>query len=403
MPPLPHASALDDAGVVRSVSIIPVAVPLLRPMLWSGGRDEHAVQLLVELTTDTGLTGVGECMAALDADVVQAAARHFGRMLVGRTVSDLAGLPPSSHTRGRWGFFLPLAHYALSGLDIAIWDIAGKAANVPVHRFFGASANTTVDHFFWIHRGGTQDDLLAQARHGLASGHDTFYVKVGLDETALEVIDTVTKLREVLGPIPKLRVDANQAWRSADALTILTALEACDLDWIEEPVADASASDLRRLREDVGVRVAVDQGAWLSETMIDLARAGAIDVVCTDASRLGGLGEFVRVAATLRPFDVEICRHCANEFGVFLAASLHACAATTNLAAGNQYCDQLSWDIINEDMRETAGQFRVPSGPGLGVTIDESAVAAAREYYEQVVAGEMPQTDQRIGNRSADG
>jgi L-alanine-DL-glutamate epimerase-like enolase superfamily enzyme len=380
------AGARVDAGVVEAVEITPLAVPLKRPMIWAGGRDEHAVQLLVEIHTDAGLTGIGECMAALDAAVVHAAARHFAAMIIGQPVTDLMGTLPSRYARGRWQYFRQLAHYALCGLDIALWDIAGKAAGVPVHELLGESVRARIDHFYWLHRGGTPHDLVTQAGRGLATGHQVFYVKAGIDETAAEVIAAVTAVRDAIGPAPLLRVDANQAWTLEEALQILDALAGSNLDWIEEPVSGASPADLHRIREQLGLRVAVDQGAWLPETMLELAAAGAIDVVCTDPSRHGGLGEFLWVADALDRFGVEICRHCGNEFGVFLAASLHACASVTNLCVGNQYCDQLSWDVIADDLHDAAGAFKVPTRPGLGITLDDARVAAAREYYERSVA-----------------
>jgi L-alanine-DL-glutamate epimerase-like enolase superfamily enzyme len=355
-------------------------------MIWAGGRDENAVQLLVEIHTDTGVTGIGECMAALDAEVVHAAARHFGAMIVGQPVADLTGTLSSRYLRGRWRYFPQLAHYAICGLDIALWDISAKAAGVPIHTLLGEPVRAQIDHFYWLHRGSTLDDLISQAELGLAAGHHVFYVKAGVDETAAGVVALVRAVRDAIGTDPLLRVDANQAWTVEEALQILEALEGSNLDWIEEPVAGATPTDLRRIREQLGVRVAVDQGAWLPEAMLELAAAGAIDVVCTDPSRLGGLGEFLRVADSLDRLGVEVCRHCGNELGIFLAASLHACANVSNLSVGNQYCDQLSWDVIADDLHGTSGQFKVPTQAGLGVTLDDAGIAAAREYYVRKAA-----------------
>ena len=378
-------AAVPDAGVVRAVTIDRLAVPLRRPMLWAGGRDDHAVALLVRIETDTGLTGVGECPAALGADVVDAAARSVAASVVGRPVAELLARPASSYRPGRWQYFPRLANYAICGLEAALWDIAGKAAGAPVHALLGEAVRGRIGHFCWLHRGEGVDDLVAQAAQGLAAGHDVFYVKVGIDESAVDVVRLVETVRAALGPAPRLRVDANQAWTLDEALRVLDEVGACDLDWIEEPVAGASIADLRAVRS-LGVRVAVDQGAWLPDDILELASNEAVDVVCTDASRLGGLRELLRVAAALDDLGVQLCRHCGNEFGVFLAAALHACAVVPNLTTGNQYCDQLGWDVVEEELVDPTGEFPVPTRPGLGVTLDEGAVAAAKDCYERAFA-----------------
>lgn len=355
-------------------------------MVWAGGSDEYATQVLVEIETDTGLNGVGECTAAVSVPAVDAAARHFADMLIGERVADLLERPPSWYARGRWQYFRPLANYAICGLEMALWDIAGKAASLPVCTLLGAPARDHVNHFCWLHRGSSLQDLLAQASQGLANGRDVFYVKIGINESVTEVISLVTMLREALGSTPALRVDANQAWSSCDAHSVLEGIADCQVDWIEEPVRDASVDDYRRIREHFGVRVAVDQAAWLPESMLELAAEHAIDVVCTDPSRVGGLAEFVRVGRALAERGVEVCRHCGNEFGVFLAASLHACAILSNLSSGNQYCDQVSQDIIAESLETPSGKMSVPKESGLGVGLNRDAVAAARDCYERVFA-----------------
>lgn len=349
-------------------------------MVWAGGRDEHALQILVEVETDTGLLGLGESMAALSPRVMETVVEEFAAPLVGHPANDLASLEAVWFQDGRWRFFQPLANYATSALEMALWDIRGNALGVPVHTFFGGRIRDSIDHYFWIHRDG--EDVLIQAERGLAAGNRVFYLKVGvLGETAKEVIELVRTVRAVLGPDHALRIDANQAWTPNQAVRILRALEDCDLDWVEEPVATANIKDLQYLRSASDVRIAVDQGAWLQRDIAKLAVAGAVDVVCTDPSRLGGLLAFTRLAAALDELGVEICRHCGNEFGVFLAASLQACSAVPNLTSGNQYFDLLRWDIIQQDLTHPSGAFPVSNRPGLGVTLDSEKVEAAHECY----------------------
>jgi L-alanine-DL-glutamate epimerase-like enolase superfamily enzyme len=378
------ASPADDlrgtAGVVAAVRVTPVAVPLTRPMVWAGGRDEHAIQILVEVETDTGLVGLGEAMAALNPGVVGAAVRDFAGQLIGHPADDLASLETLWFGSGRWRFFRRLANYAVSALEMALWDIRGQALGLPVHALLGGRIRDSVDHFFWIHRG--DEDPVAQAERGLAAGFRVFYFKVGIDgESSEDVVELVRAVRASLGPDSALRIDANQAWSPEQAVSILRALEDCHLDWVEEPVAGTDVRDLLYVRQETGVPVAVDQGAWLERDIVRLASKRAVDVVCTDASRLGGLLAFTRLAATLDELGIGICRHCGNEFGVFLAASLQACAHAPNLTTGNQHFDLLAWDVVAQDLTHPTGAFPVSTRPGLGVTLDPQRFGEARDCY----------------------
>jgi len=350
-------------------------------MVWAGGRDHHAQQVLVEVETDTGLLGVGEAMGALSTPVIEAVLREFATSLVGQAPDDFASLDRLWFGSGRWRFFRPLANYARCALEMALWDIQGQALGVPIHALLGGRVRDSIDHYCWIHRDG--EDPIAQARRGRAAGFNVFYVKVGIEnERDEEIIELVAGIREVVGRDRTLRIDANQAWTPYQAVRILRALEDCALDWVEEPIIGTDPSGLQYVRNATGTALAVDQGAWLQHEIVSLVAQGAVDVVCTDPSRVGGLLSYVRLAAALDEMGARVCRHTGNEFGVFLAASLQASATVPNLTSGNQHCDLLAWDIIREQLGGPAGSFPVSTQPGLGITLDRDRVGQAYDNHQ---------------------
>jgi L-alanine-DL-glutamate epimerase-like enolase superfamily enzyme len=373
----------DPCGVISGVRTTPVAVPLTRPMVYAGGSDAVATQIVVEVETTSGLTGLGEAVAGLSPTVVEAALNHVGQALIGHPARDVRGLRRLYDYR--WRYQPALMNLTLCPFDMALWDIKGKASGVPVHDLLGGSARSEVDHFFWIHRRNddiTDPDVLAQVERGLAAGSTVFSLRVGLEETDDHTVRLVETVREALGPSKKLRLDANQAWTPGQAIGILRKLAPCSLDWVEEPIIGSDLRTLRRIRDITGTAICIDQGAYLPRDIARVAASRAADVVCTDPSRLGGLLAFTEAAALLELSSIAVSRHCGAELGIFLAASLQACSVLPNLALGNQHlADLLSFDVIRENLAHPSGRFPVPDGPGLGITLDRDRLAEAHENH----------------------
>src|SRR5262249_2260824 len=137
--------------------------------------------------------------------------------------------------RGIWLFRKPTAAFAYAGIDMALWDICGKATGQPLYNLFGGKVREKASYFYYLSQ-GSNEDLTRQCREGLAKGFQVFYMKVGVRDFAAE-LGMVGTVREVIGPAAKLRLDANGAWHVSQALRNLTSLDRYRIDFIEQPVS----------------------------------------------------------------------------------------------------------------------------------------------------------------------
>src|SRR5262249_6513492 len=153
--------------------------------------------------------------------------------VVGRSPWESEATRAELWHRGLWSFRKPTAAFAYAGIDMALWDLCGKACGQPLYRLFGGKVRDRVNYFYYLAQ-GPRDDLAAQCRKGLSLGFHVFYLKVGIDiEAEVEVVRWV---REAVGPRCKIRLDANGAWRVNEAVRNLTRLDAYRVDFIEQPV-----------------------------------------------------------------------------------------------------------------------------------------------------------------------
>src|SRR5262249_33579189 len=138
-------------------------------------------------------------------------------------------------THGLWQFRAGTGNFAWAGIDMALWDICGRAAGQPLWRILGGQQVAAATYFYYLAR-GTTDSLEEQVADGLSHGFDVFYLKVGLDDA--EDLQLVASVREALGRGPRLRLDANGSWTLPQAVRLLRALEEYDIDFVEQPVRD---------------------------------------------------------------------------------------------------------------------------------------------------------------------
>ena len=364
---------------VTGVRTTIVSMPFTEVEHHSMGYDDMATEVIVQVDTDEGIIGIGEALATFCPEAVDVAIKHLARFIVGYSPHDIESFYDRAF-QGRWQYFRHFGHTAFAGIEIALWDIIGKAANQPVHRLMGGAFRDRVDHYCWIQR---KDPALREeeARRGREAGFTVFYTKVGIDMRS--DLEAVAALRSGAGQDALLRVDANAVWTPAQAVRMIRELDKFGMDFVEQPIVILDVDGLIHIREVTGVSICIDQAAWTQWDIATVVRRQAADVVCAEPARCGGLLEFKKACAVADLANVQICRHVGPELGIMSAAALQVCATARNLVLGNQtWVPLLPDDIINEDLRTfTNGTLPVPTRPGLGVTINEEKLAAYAELY----------------------
>lgn len=346
-------------------------VPLPRPIIMGDLHYDSREYLLVEIATDTGHTGIGFGMTR-GSPTAAIVARSLSPLLLGQDPLLTEAVWERLYYRnlpiGQRGIFMR----ALSAVDIALWDLKGQAAGLPVWRLLGG-ARTNVPAAM---AGGypasdrTLTDLERELADYVARGFR--FVKIAAGDLA-EDTARLEASRRAIGPDIALAYDAHWAWRSLLAVvpTVRT-WSGLDLAFIEDPFPTESVASSARLREQTGVRLALGEdvvGRWAFRDLLERVQP---DVLRLDATVAGGLSEAVKVCALAATLDVPVLPHVFPEVHVHLAAAFGAVMAVelTDPVHETESLHRLFRRWV--DVRD--GQLVAPEDPGLGVAFDPDAV-----------------------------
>lgn len=370
-----------------------MSVPFLnRGYQWNFGTKPGATSVLVEVETDEGVQGIGEAPCLfhpyLPADVVQAFVEASRAYLVGEEPFDIERILARLYGTGAWHFARHAANWALGGIEMALWDIIGKACGQPLFRLLGGAIRKEIPFMYFIYR-DHPEQMAEEAARARAEGFSTFYVKVGSD--IREEISQLEAIRAAIGEEPNLRVDANEAWSPGAAVRNIKKLAKFDLEFVEQPVLSTDLEGMARVRQAAGVPICADQATRTATEVLNAIRHGAADVISFDPSDAGGILAAKKVAGITEAAGIPIFIHSNVELGVATAAHLHLAASTPNCTYANQTEYQFLKDdiIAGERLKLSGGSMKVPEGPGLGVTLNrEKLEQYAEEYVKGKEAGE---------------
>ncbi len=366
---------------IAAIRTTPLALLFKEPYHWAGRVDHAAAVVLVEVETDAGLVGIGESVAAFPADGTVAALRGVAPLFIGEPVFDVERLVTRARHLGSFNHTPWYADFVLAGLEMALWDILGKAAGWPVHRLLGGAVRDEVDYFGFV-QGDTTEELAEDARGLAAAGYSVIYLKVGRAEDA--DLRNTAAVRAAIGG-RRLRLDANCAWSVPEAIHMIGRLREFEPDWIEQPTPLMSIAAMRQVKESVGVPIAADQSVFTPADVYEICRQRAADVIVLSPHEAGGLLAFGKAAAIAEAAGVPVCLHGQGVSGITDAAQHHLGLRTANLTEGNQIMHQLLVEdlVTAPDLTPSRGKLGPWETPGLGIELDRDAVRRAAELYER--------------------
>ena len=365
---------------IESLQTIPVSVPYTHREVSSQVRRDGVSDVLVKLTTDDGLVGWGEACCGADTASVDAAVRAMEPFVIGRDPWTREAMRREAFTHGLWQFRAGTGNFAWAGIDMALWDICGRSCDEPVWRLLGGLQRREATYFFYLAR-ASRESIAEQVAEGLAAGFDVFYLKVGLDDA--KDLELVAAARDALGAGPRLRLDANGSWSLPQALRNLAELEEHDIDFVEQPVRDHPVGHLAELRSRTRIAVCANEGLWSEADAYARIRARQADVYCFSPYWVGSLAGFQRLSWTAEYEGLQVCKHTHGELGIAAAAAHHAVLTLPNGVDGHQQTAHLmEHDVLAEPLPIASGpRWGVVDGPGLGIEVDEDAVAEAAARY----------------------
>jgi glucarate dehydratase len=265
---------------------------------------------------------------------------------------------------------------------MAMLDLCGQQAGVPVHALLGGALRESVD-YFWYLSGDDLDHLLEYAQVGLDRGYTTFYMKVGLDDAA--DVSRVRAVRAFISDDVRLRIDANGAWSMTRARTQLAKLHDVHLDFVEQPVRQVPRDLLRDLRQFVTTPVASNEGLWSEEQARERIEARVADVFCFSPYWVGSLRGFQRLGYLVYEHGAQVCKHTHGELGIAATAAQHVMLTLPSIVEGNQQtAAHMVGDVLVERLPIVDGPtWGLPTAPGLGVTVDERLFDEAILNYQR--------------------
>ncbi len=364
-----------------------VSIPFTEPVQWKFGRGRGVSNILLELETDTGLVGIGEAERYPYVRVVHEILNAMRPVVLGRDPFDHEVIVQELTQVWGWHHFPHSGNVALGGVDMALWDLVGKATGQPLYKLFGGAFRKQIPYYGWV-LDKEPEAMAEDAKRLVAEGFDTIYVKLGNGfDRDLEVVRT---LREAIGTGPKLRVDPNEAWSDGTAVELIKRLARYDIEFFEQPLFYYDHEGAAHLRRSLGVAVAANQSAWTEWDVLEIIRKRAADVVLTDQHQLGSLSRFRRAAWMLAVAGIPVIKHSFGDLGISGAAGMHVIASCPNFVRANQtHLTILSDDVVEGGLPKfRKGCLTLPEGPGLGVKLDRERVAKYAKYFED--HGEFP-------------
>ena len=368
---------------ITRVETIPVKVPIRPRFLIRGSLGMHTESpfLLLRVHTDSDLTGLGEVSCTpiwSGEDQVTAAhiiADFLAPAVMGEDPRDIERLTMKMRRA------VAANPFTKSGMEMALWDILGKSAGLPVYRLLGGKVRDTVPIKMSV--SGLEPAAAAKlAEWAMSQKLRALKVKVGIEPE--EDIARVKAVRAAIGPAVRLGVDANGGWSPRVAIrTIRRLVDECGIYFAEQPVPPLDVQWMADVRHNVPVPVMADESCYTLQDAMALARAGAADILSVYVGKGGGIGPARKIAAVAEAAGLTCTVGSNLELGVASAAMAHLATATTGVGAEEYPCDILGplayeEDLLVEPLEVRDGAVRAPDRPGLGVELDEGRLARYR-------------------------
>jgi muconate cycloisomerase len=366
---------------IVNIRTTPLALRFKEPYHWAGRVDLGATTVLVEVETDEGIVGIGESTATFPAEGVLSILQGVSPLFVGESPFEIERLFSKARFLGGFNYAPRFSNLVLAGLEMALWDIIGKATLRPVYQLLGGAFRSEVDYFGFL-QGDTADQLAGDAEEAVAAGYSVIYMKIGRGEE--KDLQNVAAVRQVIGG-RRLRLDANEAWDPCTAIRMINKLAPFEPEFIEQPTTGQSIRALKQVKDAVNIPIAADQCAFTLAEVYAVCQQQAADVVVLSLHETGGLLAFRKAAAVAEAAGIPICLHGQSVSGVTDCAQHQVGVTLPNLTDGNQIMHQLQAEdlIAAPDITPQSGKIGLIIGPGLGFELNRDAVARAAELYRQ--------------------
>lgn len=383
---------------ITDIEVTKITIPNRRESYIASKKTSEVNSVILQVQTDEGIVGMGEApfypeRAAFEIDEMRP-------RLIGEDPFNIEKIVGTNYYEG------PLCK-TVSAVEIACWDIIGKALQVPVYKLLGGRVwdKIPITGFIGIM---APELMLEEAVKAVNQGVRTLKIKVGRDPH--QDVKTVRAIRQAVGDQINIRIDANQGWSVATAISQSRKMEDCDIQYMEQPIPIWDQDGLARIRQKSSVPVCICEGLHSLPQLMSLIKKDAIDFISTDPSRTGGLMGFKKFCAVAESAGIPVITH-VSASGVSAAAWSHVTitASPCMYACDITYpgWDIGSWsptgDVINESVPYQNGFFSVGDKPGLGVSLNTDNLQTWADHYQEIRQGTVSKDtlEQHFGKPNA--
>lgn len=364
---------------IKTVQAIAVSLPLIKPVKMAFEAINNAENLLVRIETRDGIVGWGEAtsaptMTGETLGSMVSAVRYLADKLTGMEASQIAAV------MHRAGQYLYGNNSAKAAIEMALFDVWGQSKGQPVYGLLGGALRTRIPALRLIGTGSTKGDV-AEARRRLDEGYVAIKIKVGVDTPEADA-ERSRAICDVLRDDVLICADANQGWTTDEAIRYVKAVADTRIEFFEQPVVGTDLTGMAQVAAASRIKIGVDEGL---HSLDDLQRHHDLKAAqgCSlKTIKLGGLSPVHAAASLCDRLGMKVNLACKiAEAGIASAGLLHLAAAIPGLDWGVSLSSPyLADDIVKEPLQLRNGYFAVPTGPGLGITVDETKV---RRYMRE--------------------
>jgi D-galactarolactone cycloisomerase len=335
---------------------------------------------IVEIETADGVVGWGECYGP--SQVARAYIEsQYGPRIIGRDAFDVEVIWEDLYNRIKDYGSKGMAISALSGIDIALWDIIGKVCGKPIHKLIGGAHRTEVQSYatglYFIDMDRLIEEAVEEAQEYVAQGFTAIKMKIGLGSPKLD-IERVRAVREAIGGDVRLMVDANHCFTVPAAIKLGRELEKLDVEWFEEPISPEDLDGYVEVTRALDMAVAGGENEFTRWGFRDIVTRKAMDIVQPDVCAAGGISECRKIATLAAAHGVECVPHAWGS-AIGLAATLHFLAALPDQPPSFrpmppllefEQCENPFRDLLTVDpIVQVRGVVQIPTAPGLGIEV----------------------------------
>ena len=352
---------------IKDVKAFPLTVPFKKGVLSAHGASKIIV--VVKIFTDEGITGIGEpCAAFRTAPAIASLVEHSLKpYLVGQSPLEVERIWSDMY-RGTFNFGRKgLAICAMSGIEQALWDIVGKAYDIPVYQMLGGASKKRLQGYASLYRYINTKDLIRALEECLRQGYSA--IKLHQND-----VESVKSAREVVGDDIELMLDVNCAWHTREAVEMAKRFQEYGISWLEEPVWPGDDYEgLAAVRAAVDVPIALGENEYALFGFKDIAMKGAADIIQPSVAKIG-IGQGKQALTMAHTWNLSVSPQCFY-LGPALAATLHLAVSDPSCLFMETLIDPLEEELFIEPLKPRDGTWEIPDRPGLGVEINDVVMA----------------------------